>query len=169
MNENKKTFRIALCGVMTALVCLATFINIRLPFVSNGGLVHLGGVVLIVSAYIMPSFDAGISMGLGMGLFDLFGGWTAWAPFTFVIRFFQGFILGKFLEKGKRSYEIIGLILSCVIEMAGYYFAEAILYGNLIVPFSSMPGELVLNTVAIAIGVPLAKSLIKFKVSYKTK
>lgn len=168
MNKNK-TLRIAMCGVMTAFVCLATFINIRLPFVSNGGLVHLGGIVLIISAYLMPPLDAGVSMGLGMALFDILGGWTAWAPFTFVIRFCQTYVLSDFLASGKKGREITGLIFACVIEMAGYYMAEVILYGNWIVPVSSMPGEAALNILGIIVGVPLARTLVKYKFSYKNK
>lgn len=70
---------IALTYIFTAVV------NIRLPFAPNGGLIHLGNVPLFLAAIIFGRKTGALSGAFGMGLFDLFSGWTAWAPFTFVI------------------------------------------------------------------------------------
>ena len=34
----------------------------------------------------------------GMGLFDLLSGWTAWAPFTFIIVGAMGYVVGAMTE-----------------------------------------------------------------------
>ena len=70
---------IALTYVFTA------FINIRLPISINGGLIHLGNVPLFLCAIIFGKKSGAIAGGVGMGLFDLLSGWTAWAPFTLII------------------------------------------------------------------------------------
>ena len=37
--------------------------------------------------------------GIGMSLFDLISGWTAWAPFTLVIVAAMGYVSGLISEK----------------------------------------------------------------------
>ena len=63
---------IALTYVFTA------FINIRLPIAAAGGLVHLGNVPLFICAIIFGKKSGAIAGGVGMALFDLLSGWTAY-------------------------------------------------------------------------------------------
>ena len=70
---------IALTYVFTA------FVNVRLPITANGGLIHLGNVPLFICAILFGKKSGALAGGIGMGLFDLLSGWTAWAPFTFII------------------------------------------------------------------------------------
>ena len=81
---------IALTYVFTA------FINIRLPITANGGLIHLGNVPLFICAIIFGKKSGAIAGGVGMGLFDLLSGWTAWAPFTLIIVGLMGYRTGYF-------------------------------------------------------------------------
>lgn len=83
-----------------ALVYVFTWlINIRLPFAPQGGLIHLGNVPLFIFAILFGKKTGAIAGGVGMGLFDLLSGWTAWAPFTFVIVGCMGFVMGWITEK----------------------------------------------------------------------
>ena len=92
--------RIILNAMLIALVFAATaVINIRLPFVGTGGLIHLGNVPLFIGALLFGRRSGMIAGAFGMGLFDLLGGWTAWAPFTFVIVGCMGYVVGWFAEK----------------------------------------------------------------------
>ena len=84
---------IALTYVFTA------FINIRLPITANGGLIHLGNVPLFICAIIFGKKSGAIAGGVGMGLFDLLSGWTAWAPFTLIIVGLMGYAVGAITEK----------------------------------------------------------------------
>ncbi len=142
------------CGVFAALTMILTMINITLPISTKGCLVHLGVVMVLVSAYLLPASWAGVSVGLGMGLYDLLGGWVLWAPFTFIIRFVQTFIIAKlfFAEDSSTFVKTLAVILEIAVAVAGYYIAEVILYGNWIVPLASMPAEFVLNLVGIIVG-----------------
>ena len=78
-------------------------VNIRLPFAPNGGLIHLGNVPLFLAAIIFGRKTGALSGAFGMGLFDLFSGWTAWAPFTFAIVGLMGFSVGAITEKKKSA------------------------------------------------------------------
>lgn len=137
---------IALTYVFTA------FINIRLPITANGGLIHLGNVPLFICAIIFGKKSGAIAGGVGMGLFDLLSGWTAWAPFTFIIVGLMGFSVGAITEKKKGfGWKVIAILVACVIKIAGYYIAEGIIYGNWITPASSIPGNLLQVGVAAVV------------------
>ena len=107
---------IALTYVFTA------FINIRLPFAPNGGLIHLGNVPLFVFAIIFGKKTGAVAGGVGMGLFDLLSGWT-----------------------------IVAMLAALAIKIGGYYIAEGIIYGNWLVPLSSIPGNVIQVVTAMVI------------------
>ena len=84
---------------------------------------------------------------LGMGLFDLMSGWTAWAPFTFVIVGCMGYSIGLIAEKkpfrSMFANDVLSVIVAIIIKIVGYYFAEVILYGNWVAPLGSIPGNII--------------------------
>ena len=128
---------IALTYVFTA------FVNVRLPIAANGGLIHLGNVPLFICAILLGKRTGMLAGAFGMGLFDLLSGWTAWAPFTFVI--------------------VGAIAVACVIKVVGYYIAEVIIYHNVFAPVASIPGNLVqIGTAAVIVMIciePLRKIL----------
>lgn len=165
---NKKTLNIVLTGVMAAFIYIATYINIRLPIsFTDGGLIHLGGAVLVIATFLLMPVEAGLAGAIGMGLFDLLSPYAVWAPFTFVIRLVQGIVVSKILLKNGISKTVFAMIAFTLIGMVGYYMAEALIYGNWIAPMASMPGEFISDMVAVIIGVPVAKILRRYKISYK--
>ena len=84
--EKSRTYYLVINALFIALTLVATWlINIRLPFMGSGGLIHLGNVPLFVAAMLFGRKTGAIAGAFGMGLFDLMSGWTAWAPFTFII------------------------------------------------------------------------------------
>ena len=88
---------IALTYVFTA------FVNVRLPITANGGLIHLGNVPLFICAILFGKKSGALAGGIGMGLFDLLSGWTAWAPFTFVIVAIMGYVVGAACGKTREE------------------------------------------------------------------
>ena len=148
MEQKSKTYELVVDALFIALTFVATWlINIRLPFVGSGGLIHLGNVPLFVAAMLFGKKTGAIAGAFGMALFDLMSGWTAWAPFTFVIVGCMGFTVGLIGEKkpfkSMMVNNIVSVILAIIIKIVGYYFAEVILYGNWILPFGSIPGNIV--------------------------
>ena len=144
---------LAITAICLVLVYVFTaVVNIRLPIAANGGLVHLGNVPLFVAAILFGKRTGAIAGGVGMALFDLLSGWTAWAPFTLVIVAFMGFVVGLVTEKKKTfPLYILAMVLACAIKIGGYYVAEGFIYGNWIAPVTSIPGNLVQIGVAAVI------------------
>lgn len=157
----RKTQELVIIALGIALVYVATaFINVRLPLVGQGGLIHLGNVPLFIFAMLWGPKVGAVSGGVGMALFDLLSGWTLWAPFTLVIVSAMGYVVG-YITKNRTEVKwyFVAVALACVIKVVGYYFAEVTLYGNWTIPFSSVPGNLCQIGVAAVISVPLIKGL----------
>lgn len=147
---------IALTYIFTA------FINVRLPIAANGGLIHLGNVPLFLCAILFGKKSGAIAGGIGMGLFDLLSGWTAWAPFTFVTVGLMGYAVGAITGKHHGfAWNVLSFAVAAAIKVAGYYIAEVILYGSLITPAASVPGNLVQVGIAAVIVLIIAKPLQK--------
>ncbi|WVE39835.1 ECF transporter S component [Priestia megaterium] len=150
-------------ALFIALTFVATmFINIKLPIMGNGGLIHLGNVPLFIAAFLYGKKTGAIAGAFGMGLFDLISGWTAWAPFTFIIVGAMGFLAGLISEKapGKRALvNTLAVVAALIVKIVGYYFAEVILYGNWILPLGSIPGNVMQVVIAGIIVVPLVGRL----------
>jgi uncharacterized membrane protein len=152
--KNKFVRYLPYCGVFAALTMILTLINFTLPIATKGCLVHLGVVMVMVAAYFLPPAWAGVSVALGMALYDMLGGWLLWSPFTFVIRFFETYIISRwyFKESAGNIAKFLVLVSGAAIAVVGYYLAEVVLYGNWIVPLASMPAELILNAVGFTVG-----------------
>ena len=107
---------------------------------------------LFICAILFGKKSGAIAGGVGMGLFDLLSGWTAWAPFTFLIVGLMGFAVGAITEKHHGFWwNTLAIGVACIIKVVGYYIAEGILYGNWIAPVASIPGNLVQIGVAAVI------------------
>lgn len=159
-----KTKEIAFYGLFIALVYVATrFINIPGP--TPGGLFHLGNVVAFTIAIIFGKKAGAISGALGMTLFDLTSSFFAWAPFTFIIRFAMGYLIGYMSNVNNTSKKkatlltFLGILGATIIMIGGYYIAEFILYGNLFAPLKSVWGNFMQCVVGTLIGLPLSISL----------
>lgn len=150
-----------LAGMGIALVFVATLINIKLP-IGQGGLIHLGNVPLFLFAILFGRKTGAIAGAFGMGLFDLMGGWTPWAPATFMIVGLMGYTVGLVAERNDSTAGyVLAVVLACVIKVAGYYVAEALIYGNWVQPVLSIPGNLMQIGVAALIVLPMAGTLKK--------
>ena len=160
--SSARTFNLIVTSMLIALVFVATYLlNIRLPIAANGGLVHMGTSMLFISSIVFGPKKGAIAGAIGMGLFDLFAGWTLWAPFTIVARGLQGYIVGKIAWSNGRNGNSVGVnllatIVSIPVMMAVYYICEGILYNNWIAPVASMPGNIVQNVVGIIVAIPVA-------------
>jgi uncharacterized membrane protein len=163
--QSTKTKMLVINALLIALTLVATmFINIRLPIMGNGGLIHLGNVPLFIAAFMFGKKTGAIAGAFGMASFDLFSGWTAWAPFTFVIVGAMGYLAGLIDEKvpGKRVLVYtLAVAVAMIIKVVGYYFTEVILYGNWILPFGSIPGNIMQVVIAGILVVPLVGRLKK--------
>lgn len=159
-----KTSDLVITSMLIALIFVATFINIRLPIAANGGLVHLGTAMLFIASILYGPKKGAIAGAVGMGLFDLVGGWLIWTPITVVARLLQGFIIGKIAWANGRKgnslvMNVIAIIVSTPVMIGVYYMGESIIYGNWIMPLASIPGDVVSSVIGIIIAVPICITL----------
>ncbi|MET3730274.1 putative membrane protein [Fictibacillus halophilus] len=163
--QSTKTRMLVISALFVALTLVATmFINIKLPIAGNGGLIHLGNIPLFVAAFVFGRRTGAIAGAFGMGLFDLLSGYTIWAPFTFIIVGAMGYVAGVIAEKvpGKRVLVYsMAVVVAMLIKVVGYYFAEVVLYSNWIVPFGSIPGNILQVGFAGLVVVPLVARIKK--------
>lgn len=170
--KTNKIFFISITALFIALTYVFTaFVNIKLPIAANGGLIHLGNVPLFIGAILFGKRVGAIAGGVGMALFDLLSGWTVWAPFTLITVGLMGFVVGLIAErKNKFGWYIVAIIAACAIKIVGYYIAEAIIYQNILIPVSSIPGNLVqigcAAVIVLAVIVPLRKAASKVIPAY---
>lgn len=118
-----------LTALFTAIVTIMTFINLPL-FGAQGGLIHLGYVALFPIAIIYGKRVGMIAGGVGMGLFDILSGWSAWAPGTLVIVGIIGYVVGAITERNKSFlFMVIAMLVGSVISISGYFFYNAFIMG----------------------------------------
>lgn len=156
-----KTFELVLIAMMSALVFVATsLLNVKLPF-GHGGLIHLGTAMLFIAALLFGPKVGALAGMIGMGLFDLLGGWLVWFPITIVARFLQGYVVGKIAwsngAKGDQfRRNLIATIASVPVMLAVYYVGQAIMFDNWIAPLASVPGNVAQNVIGLLIAIPTA-------------
>lgn len=157
--------KLVINAMFIALTFLATMcVNIRLPIMANGGLIHLGNVPLFVGAILFGKKTGAIAGAMGMGLFDLISGWTAWAPFTFVVVGLIGFAVGSIMEKKESNlfaWYLLAMVVALGLKIGGYYIAEGIIFGNWVAPMASIPGNVMQIVTAAVISLPLAVTMKK--------
>ena len=166
-SSRTKSFNLILTSMLIALVFVSTLLlNIRLPIAANGGLVHLGTAMLFIASILFGPKKAALAGAIGMGLFDLFSGWTLWAPFTIVARGLQGYIVGKIAWSNGRNgsslpFNLLAMIISIPVMLSVYYLSEGIIWGNWITPLASIPGNIIQNIVGIIVAIPVCVALKK--------
>lgn len=167
--RNSGTYMLIINALFIAMTFVATWlINIRLPLVGAGGLIHMGNVPMFIGAWLLGRKTGAISGAFGMAIFDVISGWSSWAPFTFVIVGLMGYCAGLIEEKKlvikPTVNRIVAVIVAIAIKVVGYYIAEGVLYGNWVAPAGSIPGNIIQVGVAgfivIIVIIPL-KQIIK--------
>lgn len=125
---------IALTTVMTMLI--------KIPTVGTNGYLNLGDMVVFLGALILGKKGGFIVGGLGSGLADLLGGYSHYAPITFIVKGFEGYIAGLILETGiGEKMPIIATIIGGMWMALGYYIAEIFMYGAK-AALASVPGNI---------------------------
>jgi uncharacterized repeat protein (TIGR04002 family) len=158
--------------VMAALFAAATAVTTayvsHIPVGVNGGYIHVGDMFIYIAACFLPAPYAMASAAIGAGIADLLTA-PMWIFPTVIIKSLLVLPFSNKSEKilVKRNYW--ALITAALISCGGYYFAEAVIFGNWIAPFASIFAS-VLQSVAsavlfILVSAALDKSDVKKKLS----
>ena len=153
----KVTQKIVLSALFAALVCVATML-IKIPSPLKG-YINLGDGIVLLAAWILPLPYGIAAAGLGSALADLFSGYVAYAPATFVIKALMAvmayFCYKLFAKKLNSTLSrIFSAILAETVMILGYFLFEGILYG-FVPSLVNIPANAVQAVAGIIIGVIL--------------
>ncbi|QXM06598.1 ECF transporter S component [Crassaminicella indica] len=155
-NNTWTTRRMVLLGLFIAVNMTATYIHIPV----GPSMMHLGTTTLFITALILNPIDSAIAAGGGMFLFDIFGGYFSYAPFTLVIKGLMAYVVAKIVQQ--KSYNgtnikinFLGYIIGGIISLVGYYLTNVYFSGNFIAPIAKIPGSLLTTSVGLLIALPL--------------
>lgn len=163
LQEKNKTTMIVMTAMMMGLIMVMTYIP-KVPVPATQGYVHLGDCMIFFGVLLLGWKYGAVAAGLGSALADVLGSYFNYAPVTLVIKFLMAAICGLFIEwalkkdfsgTGFKVLEIVGMIIGGGIMVLGYYLAESIMFGNLIVPLAAIP----MNILQFVVGVVLATAL----------
>ena len=145
-STKKTTQRLVLSSLLAALICVATaLIKIPSPL---GGYIHPGDAPVILAAAMLPAGYGFLAAGLGSALADVFAGYIAYVPVTFLIKGCMVLLIRfalPLLKKAKPAvaYGVTGLLAE-LLMILGYYVFEGFLYGfgaSLVnIPFNAVQG-----------------------------
>lgn len=159
-----KTLDIVEIGLMAALMFVSTYINI--PFYVGGtkSMIHLGTVVLFISAILMKKEKAALAAAIGFALFDGLSPYLIFAPFTFVIKGGMAYIASAIaLRKNYNGNNIVNNIFAFIVaglfNIFGYFVADSVIYNSFIIAAGHIPSSVITTIIGIVVAIPLGKVL----------
>lgn len=151
--------KIVISSMFAALTCVMTMV-VKIPSPLNG-YINLGDCMVLLCGWILSPGYAFLAAGIGSALADLFAGYAAYLPATFIIKGCMAicaFIVFKLLDT--HLSDIIARILSGIsaeiIMVGGYFIFEGFMYGFL----PSVP-NIIPNMLQGAVGIIIGIIIIK--------
>lgn len=123
--KNKKLIRIVTAAMFAALVTGLTFFP-KIP-IPGGGYVHLGDTMIYLAATFLPLPYAMAAAAIGGGLADILSGFSAYAPFTIIVKALLTIAFSSMNEKILTKRNAVAPLFGLVITPLIYFFADAIL------------------------------------------
>ncbi|HFI0467410.1 TPA: ECF transporter S component [Streptococcus suis] len=145
--RNKKTQELVLLAILTALTLVLAHFHLPTP----SGFVTLLDVGVFFTAFYLGKKEGAIVGGLSGLLIDFLLGYPQWAFFSLLFHGAQGYFAGWTDKK-----RIVGLFLSTLSMVGGYYLASR-LYFNDLKAIESVLSNSMQNFVGMGLGFALVK------------
>lgn len=157
--------RIALCGVMAAVVFLATQIKVN----TSIGYGNLGDGFILASSFLLGPI-AFFPAAIGSALADIFLGYAVYVPATFFIKGMMGLVAGLILRQKNVSWQkkILAAVIAEAMMVTLYYAFEVLMYGALAAA-GSVLANLIQGAVGIILGIVFMEALFRVKDRYYEK
>lgn len=123
ISAGEKTKLLAVSGLMAALIFLLTA-YLHIP--TGAGYTHAGDGIIYLAACLLPTPYAIGAAVVGAGLADALSGFPIWIPATVIIKAITVLFFSSKKEKIINLRNILGLIPSLVLCVAGYSLYEGI-------------------------------------------
>ena len=161
------TKRISFLATFVALVTVATLV-IQIPPLGGSGYINVGDTLIFVCAVFFDPFFAFVAGGLGSAIADVFVGYAAYAPFTFVVKGIEG-LLCSFLIKALKKIRFknvfafaISMLISGLWMTVGYFFTDCVLY-SFATAVAGWPGNFLQCGVSVVLGFALGITMSNIK------
>ena len=155
-DQKGATLKIALAGIMAALVAVATLLFV-VPIPATSGYFNLGETLIYIAALLLGPL-VGATAGAGATIADILVA-AQFAPGTFTIKAIEGFLVGflnKKLNKKTRSITLsatVAIVIGGFEMVLGYFLYEQLVLGY---PFALALVEVPFNIVQMLIGLLVA-------------
>lgn len=116
--------RLTMTALLTAMIMLLTAYVLHIPVGVNGGYIHLGDTMIYLSAALLPTPLAMAAAAVGGGLADVLSGAALWALPTAIIKALMVLPFTASQETLFNRRNALAPVISGVIGVAGYFFAE---------------------------------------------
>jgi energy-coupling factor transport system substrate-specific component len=121
--------RIVLMGVMIALVAVFT-LAIRVPFAPTRGYFNFSDVAVFLAGFAFGPWIGLVAGGVGTAMADLIGGYTLYAPLTFLAHGLEGLLAGAIAGRHQRVWRMaLGWAAGATVMLAVYFLGEAFVFG----------------------------------------
>ena len=130
----------------------------HVPIPGTGGYVHFGDALIYLAACLLPTPYAVGAAVVGAGLADLLTA-PMWIPATVLIKALVVLLFTSRKEKFLCRRNGVAVIAAGVINVVGYYLAEALLFGGWAAFFASVTGNLIQSVGSAAIFLALGAAL----------
>lgn len=147
---------------IAALSALAVVATLTTQIHFYGTIIHLGVIIVIISALLLGPFEGGIISGLSMGIYDIFFYNAASAPKTIVSYFLFGLIAGFIASKDTYIKNTIlrfaiAIIIGGLIHTTSYFiFNFYILNGGFEYAKVRVISSLISVSVTLFVTIPIA-------------
>lgn len=107
LNSRRSPFMQTVLIAMFAALSFVAIWLIRIPYPAPVGnpFIHFGNMVTILAALLIGGWQGGLSGSIGMGLFDIVGGYGIDSLKTFILKFGIGLFTGLVARIGRRHPE----------------------------------------------------------------
>ncbi len=112
-------------ALFIAFTAVATYIHFPGPGTSY---FNLGEVAIYIIALTFGRKAGGLAGAVGSALIDILLGYSIWAPFTFIIKGLEGYLIGKLAEEGNWKRNVLAIIVGGHIMILGYALSVLYLY-----------------------------------------
>ena len=141
---------------MTSLVAVATYFP-QIPIPATKGYLNFGDIMIFVSALTFGPAVGGFAGSLGSALSDVAGGYTYFAPFTFIIKGAEGLIAGLISNRISQKRDVIAVVVAGAEMISGYFLAELFaLQLGWINAIAEIPINMLQIVVGGIVGIPIA-------------
>lgn len=125
-NKRNTVVTLTLSATFIALVFVATYpFSSLFPVPSTQGYYDPGDIMIFVAALTFGPVVGGISGAVGSALSDALGGFGTFAPFTFVIKGLEGYLVGLVVLRGvSRKTLLLAWVIGGLILVGGYFLSE---------------------------------------------